>query len=272
LEDGSVAKPNALILTGYGINCDFETEFAFREAGGRAERVHVNDIIRDRKRLFRHQILAIPGGFSFGDDLGSGKVLGNKIRTHLRDEVLEFVAGDRLVIGICNGYQVLVKSGLLPRPAPELRQDVTLTFNLSGKYEDRWVHLKRKSDKCAFTSGIEVLAAPVAHGEGRFFAEAAALDALVRQDQVVFEYATPEGGPARGRFPENPNGSVRDIAGICDPSGRIFGMMPHPERHLFATSHPHWLRTRDRLSREGKRLPEEGDGFRIFRNAIRYFR
>ena len=266
-----MAKPNVLILTGYGINCDWETEFAFREAGARAERVHINDIIQDRKRFFRHQILAVPGGFSFGDDLGSGKVLGNKIRTHLRDEVLEFVAGDRLVIGICNGFQVLVKSGLLPHPSPELKQEVTLTFNLSGKYEDRWVRLTRKSGKCVFTAGIEMISAPVAHGEGRFFAEDATLDALERQDQVVFQYASPAGGPARVRFPENPNGSVRDIAGICDATGRIFGMMPHPERHLFFTSHPHWVRTRDRLARAGEKIPEEGDGFRIFRNAVGYF-
>ena len=266
------AKPKALILTGYGINCDWETEFAFNQAGAKAERVHINDLIAGEKKLSDYQVLAVPGGFSYGDDLGSGKVLANKIRAHLRDEILEFVAGDRLVLGICNGFQVLVKSGLLPQPTPELNQTVTLTFNLSGKYEDRWVWLSGRSDKCVFTTGIERIYLPVAHGEGRFFADDKELSSLKKNDQIAFQYVNYRGKPARGNFPENPNGSVLDIAGICDPTGRIFGMMPHPERFLYFTSHPNWEREKELLSRQGKKLPEEGDGFRIFQNAVNYFR
>jgi len=266
------AKPKALILTGYGINCDRETEFAFNQAGAKAERVHINDLIAGKRKLSDYQVLAVPGGFSYGDDLGSGKVLANKIRAHLRDEILGFVSGDRLVIGICNGFQVLVKSGLLPRPTPELTQTVTLTFNLSGKYEDRWVWLSGRSDKCVFTTGIERIYLPIAHGEGRFFAEEKELSSLKKNDQIAFQYVDSRGKPARGNFPENPNGSVLDIAGICDPTGRIFGMMPHPERFLSFTSHPNWEREKELLSRQGKKLPEEGDGFRIFQNAVRYFK
>ena len=267
-----MAKPKALILTGYGINCDYETEFAFRLAGGESERVHINDLIDGHRKLTDYQILAFPGGFSFGDDIAAGRVFANKCRTNLGDELKRFVEGDKLAIGICNGFQVMIKCGLLPGGDPTKgEQAATLGFNDSGRFEDRWVHLKPVSDKCVFTQGIEALEVPVAHGEGKFIAPDEVIEGLWDRGQVVLQYANDEGGPASGSFPQNPNGSVDDIAGLCDASGRLFGLMPHPERYLSFTNHPHWTRIKDELRRAGKPIPEEGAGLNIFRNAVGYF-
>jgi len=268
-----MTAPRALVLTGYGINCDRETAFAFRACGAQAVRVHVNDLIDGHDRLSRYQILAFPGGFSYGDDIASGKVLANKVKTHLADAVAAFVEAGGLAIGICNGFQVMVKYGLLGHPAGAGREQAsTLTTNDSSRYEDRWVHLESEGDRCVFTRGIRRLYLPVAHGEGKFFADPETLDALEETGCVVLRYARESGGPAQGRFPWNPNGSARDIAGISDPTGRVFGLMPHPERHLHFTNHPGWTRIQDRALREGKPLPREGDGMQIFRNAVEYFR
>jgi phosphoribosylformylglycinamidine synthase len=267
-----MATPRALVLTGYGINCDRETEFVFRTCGADARRVHVNDLIDGHDRLSDYQILAFPGGFSYGDDISSGRVLANKIKTHLADAVAEFVEKGGLVIGICNGFQVMVKYGLLGAPTGAGRhQASTLTHNDSSRYEDRWVHLGAEGDRCVFTRGIRRMYLPVAHGEGKFFADPETLDGLEESGCVVLRYGDKQGAPANGRFPWNPNGSMRDIAGICDPTGRVFGMMPHPERHIHFTNHPQWTRIKDQALREGTPLPAEGDGMRIFRNAVEYF-
>jgi len=256
-------KVRALILTGFGINCDAETQYAFERAGAAAERVHLNDLIETPARFRDFQIMAIPGGFSFGDDIASGKILANRLRYRLGDPLKRFVADGGLMIGICNGFQVMVKTGVLPMFDGEFRQDVTLTHNNSGRFDDRWVHLASASgNRCIWTRGIEQMELPVRHGEGKFIAaDNAVLRRLWDGGQVVLQYATANGVPANGQFPQNPNGSVDDIAGICDPTGRVFGLMPHPEAFVERTNHPEWTR---------RALPEEGAGLRIFQNAVAY--
>ncbi len=267
-----MAVPRVLVMTGYGINCDFETEFAFNLAGGRAERVHVNDLISGAKKLGDYQILVFPGGFSFGDDIASGKVLAVRNKTNLGDEIGRFVDDGNLILGICNGFQVMAKYGLLADPSGDYRtQRVTVTYNDSNRFEDRWVYLKRESNKCIWTEGVDEIYLPVAHGEGKFFAPEDVVSAIENNDQVGYRYSRAEFSQALGEYPLNPNGSVNDIAGICDPSGRLFGMMPHPERFLQFTNHPRWTRIKDELRRKGKPLPDEGDGLRIFKNGVRYF-
>jgi phosphoribosylformylglycinamidine synthase len=210
--------------------------------------------------LDRFQVLAIPGGFSYGDDIAAGIVQAVELMHRLGDEVRAFVESDRLVIGICNGFQVLVKTGLLPGGA-QRRQTVTLAANDSNRFEDRWVHLRIESSRSVFIAPGRAITLPVAHGEGKFIPESdAVMDALEGNGQIVFRYVAPDG--SNPVYPENPNGSSGDVAGICDETGRILGMMPHPERHIEGWHHPRW-------AREG--LAERGDGFQIFENAVRYF-
>jgi phosphoribosylformylglycinamidine synthase len=251
----------AIIVTGFGINCDAETAYAFERAGAKATRVHLNDIIADPALLEAYQILAISGGFSFGDDVASGRILANRLRYKLGEPLKQFVDDKKLAIGICNGFQVMVKMGILPLTQGEFTQDVTLTWNNSGRFEDRWVTLKTDAQStCVWTKGIDLLEVPIRHGEGKFVTpDAAALKQLQDNGQVVFRYALADGSLANGTYPQNPNNSVDDIAGICDPSGRIFGLMPHPEAFLDRTNHPRWTR---------EDLPEDGAGLQIFRNAV----
>lgn len=256
---------HALVLTGFGINCDNETAHALNVAGATAERVHLNDVREDPMRLERYQILAVPGGFSFGDDVASGKILANRLRYALGDHLRQFVADGKLVIGICNGFQVLVKMGMLPMFDGDFRQDVTLTHNDSGRFEDRWVSLKTEPNtKCVWLNGVTRLELPIRHGEGKFIVrDAAVMDALKAGGHVALRYCRHDGSPAHGEFPDNPNGSQDDIAGICDTTGRIFGLMPHPEANILRQHHPRWYR---------ENLPEEGAGLQVFRNAIAYAR
>lgn len=267
-----MAKPRALVLTGYGINCDYETKTAFELAGAEALRVHVNDLISGERRLSDFQILAFPGGFSYGDDVASGKVLAVKTKVNLGEAVREFIADGKLIIGVCNGFQVIAKYGLLGDAAGNYRdQRVTVTFNNSNRYEDRWVYLQGGNEQCVWTKGVAKIYLPVAHGEGKFVAEPETLAAIESSGQVAFRYANEDYRPAQGEYPLNPNGSQNDIAGICDPSGRLLGMMPHPERFLHFTNHPAWTRLKDQLSRQGLPIPEPGDGLQIFRNGVNYF-
>jgi phosphoribosylformylglycinamidine synthase len=255
----------ALVLAGFGINCDYETAAAFERAGASADRVHLNDLIANPQRFNDYQIFAVPGGFSFGDDVASGKILANRIRYRLGDALNQFVDDGKLAIGICNGFQVMVKMGLLPRFSADFSQQVTLTHNDSGRFEDRWVTLRvEPNTACVWLNGEPTLELPVRHGEGKFIpADDAVLDKLVKQRQVALRYAVQSGGEAGGEFPANPNGSVGDIAGICDPTGRVFGLMPHPEAYITRTHHPRWTRTA---------LPEEGAGLQIFRNAVTFLK
>jgi|YelNatPaOPRAMG01_1025707.scaffolds.fasta_scaffold00089_6 phosphoribosylformylglycinamidine synthase len=254
-----------LVLRAAGSNCDVETGFAFQTVGAKAELVHINRLAEGSVRLDSYHILAIPGGFTYGDDVSAGKILANELKCKLGDQVQRFVDAGKLVLGICNGFQVLVKAGLLPSGhIRDGRQLVTLSFNDSGKFEDRWVYLRPDpASPCVFTRGLErIITLPVAHAEGKFVpASQEVMDSLQSGHQIVFRYVGPDGKPAG--YPWNPNGSVGDVAGICDPTGRIFGLMPHPERHFDPTHHPRW-------TREG--LRPEGDGVAIFRNAVQYAR
>ena len=256
-------KPRVLVLLAAGINCDRETAFAFEQAGAVAERVHINDLVLGLKTLREYQILVLPGGFSFGDDIASGKVLANKLKYKLGEGIEEFRSQGKLILGICNGFQVLVKLGLLPGLGGDYQtQKVTVTFNDSGRFEDRWVYLKvNKKSSCIYTRGLEkLLYLPVRHGEGKFVAEEKLLKSLEQKGQTVARYVDERGN--FGDYPINPNGSMDHVAGICDEAGLIFGLMPHPEGYIRRTQHPRWTR---------EKLPEEGDGLAIFRNAVEYF-
>ena len=253
----------AIVLTGFGINCDYETQAALNRVGAQAERIHLNDIIENVALLDEGHILAIPGGFSFGDDVASGKILANRLRYKLGGPINKFIADGKLVIGICNGFQVMVKMGILPLFDGELAQEVTLTNNDSARFENRWVCLKiDPATKCVWTKGIDRLELPVRHGEGKFIPrDDTVLERLKANGQVALRYCTQDGSPANRVFPANPNGAIDDVAGICDPTGRIFGLMPHPEAHVDRTNHPRWTRLD---------LAEEGPGLQIFRNAVEY--
>ncbi len=261
------SAPRALILTGYGLNCEAETAVALARAGARADRLHLNDLLARPARLADYQLLAIIGGFSFGDHLGAGRVLAIRLRHGLADQLADFVAAGGLVIGICNGFQVLCKLGLLPAFTPFSRRSpqlVTLTHNDSGVFRDDWVHLRvNPASPCVFTRGLERLDLPVRHGEGKFLALNDEVLARLRAgNQIVYQYADDAGAPTQS-FPANPNASVDAIAGICDPTGRIFGTMPHPEAFILPEHHP----DAPRLRALGLPLPEPM-GMRIFANAV----
>ena len=251
-----VLMVRVIILNGYGINCDYETENAFRLAGASPEKVHVNDLISKKKNLEDYDILAVPGGFAYADDLGAGKVLANKIKYNLTDEFRKFIQDGKLVIGICNGFQVLAKLGILPG-LEMFRQEVTLTFNDSGRFEDRWVNLKAPESKCIWTKDLDRISLPVRHGEGKFFTDEATLQKLKDNQQIALQYCD-DMGYETNEYPANPNGSLNAVAGICDPSGRIFGLMPHPEAFMHHTNHPTW--TRDNIT--------DGYGLKIIKNAV----
>ena len=267
-----MVNPKVLILSGYGINCEEEMAYAFEKYGASAELVHVNDLIDGLKKFDDYQILGIPGGFSYGDDTGAGKAMANRIVNNLREQILKFVQGDKLAIGICNGFQVVTALGLAPALDGKYgKRQSGLMANESNRYTCRWVNLKTESKKCVWTKGVENLFVPIAHGEGNFYMPEAMLKELQANDQVVFKYVKEDGTPASGEYPDNPNGAILDIAGICDGSGRVLGLMPHPERHLFFHNRPDFTLLKEKYLREGKALPEEGEGGQIFKNAADYF-
>jgi phosphoribosylformylglycinamidine synthase len=259
-------RPRVLVLAGYGINCEHETAYAFNlpDVGGDATCVHVGEMIAQPQQLDRFHILVIPGGFAFGDDIAAGVVLATKLRYRLEQPLSKFLCDGKLLLGICNGFQVLVRLGVLPAVSGvPWQQEATLTANDSGKFEDRWVHL-RINPACPspFVQGLEQLYLPVRHGEGKFVPrDAAVLEALRSNQQIAARYDNVEG--IATPYPWNPNGSVDDIAAICDPSGRVFGLMPHPEAYVHRTQHPRWTR---------ECLPEEGMGVQLLRNAVTFAR
>jgi phosphoribosylformylglycinamidine synthase I len=254
-------KVRACVLFAAGTNCDRETARALELAGAEADVIHVNQLLERKVQLDRYQLLVLAGGFSYGDYVASGRILAVEVQHSLRDEITRFRDSGRLVLGICNGFQVLVKSGLLPAFDGQFgAQSVTLDANDSGRYEDRWVRLAVDDSPCVFTRGLDgTIELPVAHAEGKFVASDAPTLARLRTDrQIVLRYVADDGDPAR--YPDNPNGSELGIAGICDPTGRIFGLMPHPERFTRREHHPRWHR--------GRVTPAPGTA--IFTNAVKY--
>lgn len=257
-------KPKTLILRTAGTNCDKETAHAFELAGATCDFVHINRIIENKAILDDYAIAAFPGGFSYGDDIAAGRILAGQIVNHLQDAMTRFLAAGKPVIGICNGFQVLVKTQLLPGLiAGRSGQTCTLTNNDCGHFVDRWVHLASKSQKCIWTNGLAPFELPIAHGEGKFVpGDQSVREALWQNQQVALVYARPDGAVAGGADPFNPNGSVDDIAGVCDSSGLVLGLMPHPERFVDATQHYAWTR-RGHLDRPGA-------GLALFQNAVTF--
>jgi len=251
----SMATPNVLVLYGHGINCDRETAYGFELAGANAERVHLNTLKDGDDSIRDYQILALPGGFSYGDDIHAGKILAVELNYKLGDDLRRFIDDGKLIIGICNGFQAQVKSGMLPATDGDYRkQTVTLTDNDSGRFIDNWVYLEANPESpCVFTRGVDGIYLPIRHGEGKFVPGPGILEKLKENNQIAFRYK-----PGC-----NPNGSIDDIAGICDPTGRIFGMMPHPEAFLFPENHPRWTR---------EKVTVEDTGRRIFQNAVDYWK
>jgi phosphoribosylformylglycinamidine synthase len=258
-------KPRALILRTAGINCDRETAYAFELAGSEPHAMHVNHLLENPAVLHDFQLLAVPGGFSYGDDISAGKIFANQLMHHLSGPLHRFVEDGKPIIGICNGFQVLLKTDLLSGGAAHGQQSCTLTNNDCAHYVDRWVSLASVSRKCIWTAGLEPFELPVAHGEGKFIV----VDDQVRRDlheddRIALVYALADGSPAGGQFPQNPNGSIDDIAGICDATGLVLGLMPHPERSISPFQHPAWTL----LPREAR--SGEGAGMRLFQNAVRH--
>lgn len=265
-------KPKVLVITGYGINCEEETAFCFNTTGGQAEIAHINDILSGHKKLDDYQIIAFPGGFSYGDDTGSGNALANKILNNIKDDILTFASQDKLIIGICNGFQIITNLGLVPAIDGKYgERQAALMHNKQARYECRWVNIKNQSKKCIWTQGIDTMPIPIAHGEGNFYCEPETLQALKDNDQIAFRYCDESGNLANGQYPINPNGALEDIAGVCDSSGRILGLMPHPERYNHFFNLIDWPLKKEQLIRQGKPLPEEGAGLKIFKNAVEYF-
>lgn len=272
-----MAVPRVCVLRAPGTNCDSETAHAFELCGGIAERHHLFSVIESPEVLDRFQILCIPGGFSYGDDIGSGVIFASQLRTRLRDALGRFLLGDRLVLGICNGFQTLLKAGVLPYgavgwgSAGREEADATLTWNENGRYTARWIRLKVGRTNNVFLRDIDEIDLPMAHAEGRLVVKSP--DVLSRWEtagQSALRYipwqahvsSTEKSQWHSDRYPTNPNGSVDDLAGLGDASGKVLGLMPHPERFLFGTQHPNWTRLG---------LGEIGDGRKFFENAVSYF-
>jgi phosphoribosylformylglycinamidine synthase len=269
-----MTEPRVLVLRAPGTNCDEETAYAFNKAGARAEIQHINRVLESPTALDSFQMLCIPGGFSYGDDIAAGRILGNQICHHLIDSIKKFRDDGKLILGICNGFQVLAKSGVLWDTTDDANSNggngqvsaqATLAWNDSGRFEDRWVQLSVIGERSEFLRGVESMYLPVAHAEGKFVArDGATLDQLVDDGKLVLRYDSTNGRSNGGdvAYPENPNGSELAVAGMSDATGRVLGLMPHPERYIDRTQHPRWTRG------EGS---DPGDGLRLFENAVQFF-
>ncbi|MGO9463454.1 MAG: phosphoribosylformylglycinamidine synthase I [Isosphaeraceae bacterium] len=252
-------RPRAIILRAPGTNCELETAEAWRRAGAEVETWHINRLFEAPAQLEAFQILTIPGGFSYGDDLGAGRIMATRIGIAMGEELRRFHDNGGLILGICNGFQALVRAGLLP--GDPASGPATLAHNDSGRFEARWARLRPRSGLSPFVTFDEPIEMPVAHGEGKWvMAEQGAVERLEQSGRVLLRYADSGGRPTM-EYPANPNGSAGAVAGVCDPTGRIFGLMPHPERHIDPLQHPRWTRRRDAL-------PPHGDGLLIFQGAV----
>ena len=273
-----MSKVKALVFTGYGLNCDYETDYALRCAGAQSHRVHINSFILGQGSganvsIDDYHIMVFCGGFSWGDDHGAGVIMASKMRRHFGEQIKRFIDDGKLILGICNGFQVLVNLGLLPGfDGDYTKRKVALTYNDMGNFIDTWVTLRfSPSTPCVFTKGLQKMQLPVRHGEGKFYASQEVLERLTENNQIVATYSNADGTPASGAWPSNPNGSLLDIAGICDPTGRIFGLMPHPEAYNHFTNYPHWTWLKEKAIRsQAMPLEEQGEGISIFTNAVKY--
>lgn len=255
-----MTKPKVIILSGYGLNCEDETKYAFELAGGQGKIIHINDLIKNKKQLSDYQIMAIPGGFSYGDDTGSGNAYSLKLKNHLWENIINFIKKDSLVIGICNGFQILVNLGLLPALNKKYgERQVALLPNDSNRYITGWFDIKIMNDT-PWLASIKEISLPIAHGEGKFFASREICEKLNKQDLVAAKYII------------NPTGTLENIAGITDESKRILGLMPHPERAIFFTQLPNWPYLKEKYQRQGKKIPQFSPGLQIFKNGIKYFK
>ncbi len=259
-----------LVITGYGLNCEAETAHAFALAGAAVDQVHLNDIIGRDRALDGYGLVALIGGFSFGDHIAAGKVYANRLRYGLAGRLIGFIDKGGLVIGICNGFQTMAKLGILPGMDNDYgTQRFTITHNDSGVFRDDWVRVKADPrSPSIFTRGLGAIDLPIRHGEGKFFLrDEDVLDRMERKGLLALRYVCPDTDEPTMEFPHNPNGSLRAVAGVCDPTGRIFGLMPHPEAYTSPLNHPQW--PRQKIARS---LPDEGLGLKIFRNAVEHLK
>ena len=261
----------ALIMSGFGINSEMETQEVLARAGMDADIVHINDLIGGKFSLRDYRLLVFPGGFSYGDDTGAGNAYANRVRNNLWKDLEEFLDGDNLVLGICNGFQILANLGLVPAFDKKYQRDIALMPNRKGVLECRFVTLKPAADNL-WTKGIERLYCPVSHGEGNFSCSKETLDRIRRQKMIAFTYCREDLSSARGEYPYNPNGSLEDIAGITSADGKVLGLMPHPERAMEFTNLYDWPLLREQMKRAGTALPAESMNMRLFRNVVEYFR
>ena len=263
----------ALILSGYGINCEDETVNAFKTVGIKGIIVHVNDLIENTKKIKNFQILAIPGGFSYGDHTGSGNAMAHKIKNNLFDQVVNFIEKDKLVIGICNGCQILVNLGIVPAKDTHKRE-VALVENDKFTYVCRWIKLKVINRKGPWFRNIKYLHLPVAHQEGKFVADKKVIKLLNKEKLIACKYVNNYGSLANRKYPDNPNGSIDDIAAITNPKGNVLAMMPHPERAIYFYNKPDWINQQ----KENKTIKFRNsdkkyiDGYEIFKNVYNYFK
>ncbi|UCF09129.1 MAG: phosphoribosylformylglycinamidine synthase subunit PurQ [Thermoplasmata archaeon] len=275
-----MGKPNALVLTGYGLNCDEETHYALSLAGADAKKVHINELIKGKElgseeSLDNYHIMVFIGGFCWADDHGAGVLWSARFRYNIWDQLEAFINRGGLIIGICNGFQALANLGLLPGfDRNYSARRIALLNNDSGNFRDDWTTCKANpKSPCIFTKGIHLIDMPIRHGEGKLFTDPKTLARLKKEGLIALQYSRKDGGEAQGEYPFNPNGSMEDIAGICDPSGRIFGLMPHPEAFNHPANHPDWTYQKEEAKRRGHVLEErEGLGIRIFRNAVDFAR
>ena len=261
----------ALIMSGFGINSEMETQEALFRAGMASDIVHINDLISGRRRLSEYRLLVFPGGFSYGDDTGAGNAYANRVRNNLWNDVEKFLDGDNLVLGICNGFQILANLGLVPAFDRHYKREIALMPNRKGVLECRFVTLKPATENL-WTQGIDRLYCPVAHGEGNFYCSEEILVRLKRQNMIAFTYCRDDMSPADGEYPYNPNGSMADVAGITSADGKVLGLMPHPERAMEFTNLYDWPLRKEQMKREGKALPGKSLNMQLFRNITNYFK
>ena len=258
-------KPKIIIITGYGVNCEAESAYAWKLAGAEPSLVHINDLLTNPDQILNYNIMMFIGGFSYGDHMTSGHVFAQRIKQHMQGSLLKFISQDKLILGICNGFQVMTKIGLLPGLNNEFfTQKVSLIQNDCGSFQNFWINIKEnKKSKCIFTKNINTISLPIRHGEGKLFTlENNIIDEIEKNNCVPVRYVDANNLQTQD-FPDNPNGSINAIAGLCDPSGRIFGMMPHPEAYLFPENYPHWD-----IQKVNMNLPEYGLGLLFFKNAV----